>query len=84
MFLANAMPQMVSGMMGHAFQSPIAKPYGEGLSSSSELDFNLVEHNSSHIAPLPFSNPHSHPLFISASEWRGEGLANVRGEAKSG
>lgn len=34
MFLANAVPHFVSGMMGRAFQSPFAKPPGEGLSSS--------------------------------------------------
>lgn len=33
-FLANALPHIVSGMMGRAFQSPFAKPSGEGLSSS--------------------------------------------------
>lgn len=33
-FLANAIPHIVSGMMGRAFQSPFAKPSGEGLSSS--------------------------------------------------
>jgi hypothetical protein len=33
-FLANAIPHVVSGMMGRAFQSPFAKPHGEGLSSS--------------------------------------------------
>ena len=33
-FLANAVPHVVSGMMGRAFQSPFAKPSGEGLSSS--------------------------------------------------
>lgn len=33
-FLANAIPHSVSGMMGRAFQSPFAKPPGEGLSSS--------------------------------------------------
>jgi hypothetical protein len=33
-FLANAVPHLVSGMMGRAFQSPFAKPPGEGLSSS--------------------------------------------------
>ena len=33
-FLANALPHFVSGMMGRAFQSPFAKPPGEGLSSS--------------------------------------------------
>lgn len=32
--LANAIPHMVSGMMGRAFQSPFAKPPGQGLSSS--------------------------------------------------
>ncbi len=32
--LANAVPHLVSGMMGRAFQSPFAKPPGEGLSSS--------------------------------------------------
>lgn len=34
-FLANAMPPLtVSGIMGHPFQSPFAKPPGQGLSSS--------------------------------------------------
>jgi hypothetical protein len=33
-FLANAIPHAVSGMMGRLFQSPFAKPPGEGLSSS--------------------------------------------------
>ncbi len=33
-FLANAIPHFVSGTMGRAFQSPFAKPRGEGLSSS--------------------------------------------------
>jgi len=33
-FLANAIPHIVSGMMGHPFQSPFAKPSGQGLSSS--------------------------------------------------
>ena len=32
--LANAIPHFVSGMMGRPFQSPFAKPSGEGLSSS--------------------------------------------------
>ena len=34
MFLANAIPHVVSGLMGRPFQSPFAKPPGEGLSSS--------------------------------------------------
>jgi hypothetical protein len=34
MFLVNAVPHTVSGLMGRAFQSPFAKPPGEGLSSS--------------------------------------------------
>jgi hypothetical protein len=34
MFLANAVPHVVSGMMGRPFQSPFAKPPGQGLSSS--------------------------------------------------
>lgn len=34
MFLANAVPHCVSGMMGRPFQSPFAKPPGRGLSSS--------------------------------------------------
>jgi hypothetical protein len=34
MFLANAVPHSVSGMMGQPFQSPFAKPPGRGLSSS--------------------------------------------------
>ena len=38
-FLANAVPHAVSGMMGRPFQSPFAKPPGEGLSSST---VNLV------------------------------------------
>ena len=33
-FLANAVPHFVSGMMGKAFQTPFAKPPGQGLSSS--------------------------------------------------
>jgi hypothetical protein len=33
-FLANAIPHFVSGMMGRAFQTPFAKPPGQGLSSS--------------------------------------------------
>ncbi|MET0967956.1 MAG: hypothetical protein ABWY18_02040 [Tardiphaga sp.] len=33
-FVANAIPHLVSGMMGRAFQSPFAKPRGEGLSSA--------------------------------------------------
>ena len=33
-FLANAIPHFVSGLMGRPFQSPFAKPPGQGLSSS--------------------------------------------------
>jgi hypothetical protein len=33
-FLANAIPHIVAGIMGRAFQSPFATPRGEGLSSS--------------------------------------------------
>jgi hypothetical protein len=33
-FLANAVPHLVSGMMGRPFQSPFATPPGQGLSSS--------------------------------------------------
>jgi hypothetical protein len=33
-FLTNAIPHLVSGVMGHPFQTPFAKPPGEGLSSS--------------------------------------------------
>ncbi len=33
-FLANAVPHFVSGVMGKPFQSPFAKPPGQGLSSS--------------------------------------------------
>lgn len=33
-FLANAVPHVVSGVMGRAFQTPFAKPPGQGLSSS--------------------------------------------------
>ncbi len=34
-FLANSMPHLASGVMGRPFQTPFAKPPGEGLSSSS-------------------------------------------------
>jgi len=33
-FLTNAVPHVVSGLMGRPFQSPFAKPPGQGLSSS--------------------------------------------------
>ena len=33
-FLVNALPHFVSGVMGRPFQSPFAKPPGQGLSSS--------------------------------------------------
>ena len=33
-FLTNAVPHLVSGTMGRPFQSPFAKPPGQGLSSS--------------------------------------------------
>jgi len=33
-FTANAIPHFVAGVMGRAFQTPFAKPSGEGLSSS--------------------------------------------------
>ena len=33
-FLSNAIPHIASGSMGRAFQSPFAKPSGQGLSSS--------------------------------------------------
>jgi len=33
-FLSNGIPHFVSGVMGHPFQSPFAKPPGQGLSSS--------------------------------------------------
>jgi hypothetical protein len=33
-FLANVIPHLVGGMMGRPFQTPFAKPPGEGLSSS--------------------------------------------------
>jgi hypothetical protein len=32
--LANAIPHAVSGLMGRTFQSPFARPRGQGLSSS--------------------------------------------------
>ena len=35
MFCANAVPHFVSGTMGRPFQSPFAKPPGQGLSSAS-------------------------------------------------
>jgi hypothetical protein len=34
MFMANAIPHFVSGMMGRPFQTPFANPPGKGLSSS--------------------------------------------------
>jgi hypothetical protein len=34
MFLANAVPHFVSGVIGRPFQTPFAKPPGKGLSSS--------------------------------------------------
>ena len=34
MFLVNAIPHFVSGVMGRPFQSPFAKPPGQGLSSA--------------------------------------------------
>ena len=34
MFLTNAVPHFVSGVMGNPFQTPFAKPSGKGLSSS--------------------------------------------------
>ena len=33
-FLTNAIPHWVSGLMGRPFQTPFAKPPGQGLSSS--------------------------------------------------
>jgi hypothetical protein len=33
-FLANAIPHIVNGISGRPFQSPFAKPSGQGLSSS--------------------------------------------------
>jgi hypothetical protein len=33
-FLSNAIPHLASGVMGRPFQSPFAKPPGQGLSSS--------------------------------------------------
>ena len=33
-FLANSIPHLVSGQRGEPFQTPFAKPPGEGLSSS--------------------------------------------------
>jgi hypothetical protein len=33
-FLTNAIPHLVSGLTGRPFQSPFAKPPGQGLSSS--------------------------------------------------
>ena len=33
-FLSNAIPHFVSGVLGRPFQTPFAKPSGEGLSSS--------------------------------------------------
>ncbi|HTR43919.1 MAG TPA: hypothetical protein VMH87_20090 [Pseudomonadales bacterium] len=34
MFFTNAIPHLVSGLMGRPFQSPFAKPPGRGLSSA--------------------------------------------------
>lgn len=33
-FLTNAIPHLVSGLLGRPFQTPFAKPPGKGLSSS--------------------------------------------------
>lgn len=33
-FFANALPHLLAGVMGRPFQSPFAKPPGQGLSSS--------------------------------------------------
>ena len=33
-FLANTLPHLINGISGRPFQSPFAKPPGEGLSSS--------------------------------------------------
>jgi len=45
-FLVNAAPHLISGLMGRPFQSPFAKPPGQGLSSSTVNvlwgSFNLV------------------------------------------
>jgi hypothetical protein len=46
LFLTNAIPHLVTGLMGRPFQSPFAKPPGKGLSSSTVnvlwAFFNLV------------------------------------------
>ena len=46
LFLTNAIPHLVSGLMGRPFQSPFASPPGEGLSSATTNVlwgvFNLV------------------------------------------
>ncbi len=34
LFFANSIPHLVAGAMGRPFQSPFAKPHGQGLSSS--------------------------------------------------
>jgi hypothetical protein len=34
LFLANTIPHLMNGVSGHPFQSPFAKPPGEGLSSA--------------------------------------------------
>ena len=34
LFLTNSAPHLLSGLMGRPFQSPFAKPPGQGLSSS--------------------------------------------------
>jgi len=34
MFLANAVPHLVAALMGRPFQTPFARPPGQGLSSS--------------------------------------------------
>lgn len=38
-FLTNALPHVISGLMGRPFQSPFAKPPGHGLSSSVAMCF---------------------------------------------
>lgn len=45
-FLANSIPHLVHGISGHAFQTPFAKPPGQGHSSSTVnvlwATFNIV------------------------------------------
>jgi len=51
-FLANAIPHVVAGMMGEPFQTPFAKPPGEGLSTST---VNILWGSSTSLSDISWS-----------------------------